>query len=88
MSISPTILELQIEMSKTDSLILEYIYLAIASGILGVIITFVVIFACQYFGIDITKNLWVLAIPVTLAVSLNVCFIELYHKYKKKKPGD
>ncbi|MBI4303927.1 MAG: hypothetical protein HY665_06275 [Chloroflexi bacterium] len=71
-------------MSKPESLILQYIYLAIGSGILGVVITFIVLFACQYFGIDINRNLWVLAIPVTLSVLLNICFIELYRSRRKK----
>lgn len=71
-------------MRKPDSLIIEYIYLAIGCGILGVVITFSVLFVCQYFGIDIYQNLWVLAIPVTLSVFLNVCLLELYRKYKKK----
>ncbi len=61
-----------------------YIYLAVGSGTLGVVITFVVIFACQYFGVDVLGNLWVLAIPVTLSALLNVCFIELYDRYRKK----
>ena len=71
-------------MTKSDSLVITYIYLAVASGIFGVILIFVVLFACQYFGIDISKNWWILVIPVTLAVTLNVIFIELYRKYKKK----
>ncbi len=71
-------------MKKPDNLVIYYIYLAIGCGILGVVITFFVFLACQYFGIDIYKNLWVLAIPVTLSAFLNVCFIELYRKYKKK----
>jgi hypothetical protein len=39
---------------------------------------------CQYFDIDVTKNLWVLAIPLTLSLFLNVSFIELYRKFRKK----
>ena len=61
-----------------------YIYLAVGSGALGVVITFVVILACQYFGVDALGNLWVLAIPVTLSALLNVAFIELYDRYRKK----
>jgi hypothetical protein len=64
---------------------LEMIFLAVVTGILGVIITFILIFVCQYFDIDMLKNIWLLAIPVVLAVALNIWFIELYHKYKKKK---
>ncbi len=70
-------------MKKPENLVAYYIYLAVSCGIFGVVITFLVIFACQYFGIDIIKNLWVLAIPVTLSILLNVCFIELYRKYRK-----
>jgi len=64
---------------------LEVIFLAVASLILGIVITFVVIFTCWFLGIDVFKNLWVLAIPVIASIILNICFIELYHKYKKKK---
>ena len=62
----------------------EYIYLAVGSGILGIIITFVVVLVCQYLGIDMLKHLWVAAIPVVLSLFLNVSFIELYRKNKKK----
>ena len=62
----------------------EYIYLAVGSGILGIIITFVVLLACQYLGIDMLKHLWVVAIPIVLSIFLNVSFIELYRKYKRK----
>jgi hypothetical protein len=63
---------------------LEMIFLAVVTGILGVIITFILIFVCQFFGIDMLNNIWLLAIPVVLAIALNIWFIELYHKYKKK----
>ena len=69
---------------KPENLVIYYIYLAIGCGILGVIITFLLIFACGYYGIDISKNLWVVAIPVTLSVFLNVCFVELFRKYRNK----
>ncbi len=70
-------------MKKPVSLIMVYIYLAAGCATLGVVMTFLVIFACQYFGIDIFENLWVLAIPVTLSAFINVSLIELYRKYKK-----
>lgn len=76
--------ESQLEMRKIDSFIIDLIYLAIGSAMLGVVIAFIVVFACQYFGIDIYSNLWVLAIPFILSILLNICFIELYRKYKKK----
>ena len=61
-----------------------YVYLAVGSLLLGVVLSFIVVFTCVYLGIDIFENLWVLVIPITLAVSLNILFVELYHRYKKK----
>ena len=63
---------------------LEYIYLAIASGILGAIITFAVIFVAVSQGIDVIANLWLLGIPVVYAILLNILFIELYSRRKKQ----
>jgi hypothetical protein len=63
---------------------LVYVYLAAGSLLLGVVLSFIVVFTCVYLSIDIFENLWVLVIPVTLAVSLNILFVELYHRYKKK----
>ena len=61
-----------------------YVYLAIGSLLLGIVLSFIVIFTCLYLSIDIFKNLWVLVIPATLGVLLNILFVELYHRYKKK----
>jgi len=63
---------------------LVYVYLAAGSLLLGVVLSFIVVFTCVYLSIDIFENLWVLVIPITLAVSLNILFVELYHRYKKK----
>lgn len=83
--IPATIQELWIGMRKPVSPTIVYVCLATGCAILGVVITLLVLYTCQYFGIDILhKNLWVLAIPVTLSLLLNVCFIELYLKYKKR----
>lgn len=71
-------------MGKPASPILVYIGLATSCALLGVIFTFIIFFASQYFNIDLIKNFWLLAIPVTLSVLLNVLFIELYRKFKKK----
>ncbi len=64
--------------------VIQYIYLAVGTGMLGMVITFAVIFASQYFGLDILKNVWLLAIPLVLSLFLNVLFIELFRRYKKK----
>ena len=71
-------------MSGRDSFILELIYLAVGCAALGVVITFIMVYACQYFGIDIYKNLWLLLVPLFLSIALNITFIELYRKFKKK----
>jgi len=63
---------------------IEFIFMAAVSALLGVIITFLMIYACAALGIDMGENLWVIVIPVTLAILLNIFFIELYHRYKKK----
>jgi len=71
-------------MGGRDSFILELIYFAVGCAALGIVITFVMIYACQYFSIDIYKNLWLLLIPLLLSIALNIIFIELYRKYRKK----
>ena len=71
-------------MRSPNHLILEYIYLAIGCFAVGVIITFAILFICRYLSVDITQNIWILAVPVILSIILNIFFIELYRKYKKK----
>jgi len=63
---------------------LEFIFLAAVSALLGIFITFIVIWVCGILGVDMAENLWVIVIPVILAITLNIFFIELYRKYKKK----
>jgi general stress protein CsbA len=63
---------------------IDILFLAIASLLVGVILAVVVVFASMFFGIDLFANLWLLAIPVILAVLLNILFIELYRRHKKK----
>jgi hypothetical protein len=63
---------------------LSYVYLAVGSLALGIIITFVMLYICQVFNVDINKNLWLIAIPIILAIILNIWFIELYDRYRKK----
>ena len=62
----------------------DLLFLAIASLLVGIVLAVIVVFASLFFGIDIFENLWLLAIPVILAVILNITFIELYRKHKKK----
>lgn len=68
---------------KPPNLVVSYIYLAVASGVMGVAMTLLVLFVCQYLGIDVYENLWVLAIPLALSIFLNVCLVELYRRFHK-----
>jgi hypothetical protein len=61
-----------------------YLFLAMGSIGLGIILSFVVVFVCRYLEVDIFSNLWILAIPLIVAVMVNICLIELYNKFKKK----
>jgi len=72
-------------MSGRDSFILELIYFAVGCAALGIVFAFILVFICQYFGIDIYKNLWLLLMPLVLSISLNILILELYGKYKRKK---
>jgi len=63
---------------------LSYVYLAVGSLALGIIITFVMLYICQVFNVDINKNLWLIAIPIILAIILNIWFIELYDRHRRK----
>jgi hypothetical protein len=72
-------------MSGRDSFILELIYFAVGCAALGVIFAFILVFALQYFGINVYQHLWLLLLPLVLSIALNIMFIELYGKYKRKK---
>lgn len=63
---------------------LSYVYLAVGSLALGIIITFIMLFICQVLAVDINRNLWLIAIPIILAIALNIWFIELYDRSRKK----
>jgi hypothetical protein len=62
---------------------LSYVYLAVGSLALGIIITFIMLFICQVLAVDINRNLWLISIPIILAIALNIWFIELYDRYRK-----
>ncbi len=61
-----------------------YIYFAIGCGMLGIIMSFILFYVCVYFSIDIFENLWLITVPVIIAVFLNILFIELYFRQKRK----
>ncbi|MDD5398162.1 MAG: hypothetical protein PHU70_03675 [Dehalococcoidia bacterium] len=61
-----------------------YASLAIGCAGLGILLTLVLLMVCQYFDIDLAQNLWLISLPVVIAVALNIWFIELYDRFKKK----
>ena len=63
----------------------EYIFLAAGCASVGVVLTFVVLGISVRLGIDINKNLWILAMPAVLSLALNILLLELYRKFWKRK---
>jgi hypothetical protein len=62
----------------------EYIFLACGCVSLGIIITFIVLGLCQRFSIKIDEHWWVVAIPVVLSLIINIIFVEVYRKLRKR----
>jgi len=60
-----------------------YIYLAVGCGMLGIVITFIVLFACLYLGIDLAKNMWIITIPIVLSIILNIMMIEFFTRRRR-----
>ena len=67
-------------------MVIWYISLAAGCAAVGVVLTFVVLGISQRLGVDIDKNLWILAVPAFLALALNVILLELYRRFRPKKP--
>jgi hypothetical protein len=67
------------------TMVREYIFLASGCVAVGVALTLIVLAVCQRLGINIEKNLWLVAIPAVLSLILNVSLLELYRKYRKRK---
>jgi hypothetical protein len=65
-------------------LVLLYIYLAAGVVVIGVGITFAILAICAYYGIDVTRNWWLMAIPAFGSLLINVLLIELYRKLTKR----
>ena len=58
--------------------------LAIGCAAMGILMTFVLLGVCNYYGIDLTKNLWLITLPIVIAIVLNILSLELYDKFRKK----
>jgi len=54
-------------------------------GALGIVISFIMVYACAYLRhLIYYQELWLLLVPLFLSIVLNITIIELYNKYKKK----
>jgi len=60
------------------------VVLAIGCAAMGILMTFVLLGVCNYYGIDLTKNLWLITLPIVIAIVLNILSLELYDKFRKK----
>ena len=69
-------------MGRPDERNLVLMYISLAAGVmlLGTGITFAILYFCAYYGIEITRHLWLLAIPPGASLFINVLLIELYRK--------
>jgi len=63
---------------------LIFVALAIGCAAMGILMTFVLLGVCNYYGIDLTKNLWLITLPIIIAIVLNIMSLELYDKFRKK----
>ena len=53
---------------------------------MGLVLTFIVLSLCVRLGISIEKNIWVVAVPAVFSIILNVSLLEIYRKYRRKRP--
>ena len=63
--------------------LLTYVFLAVGSFLIGIVLLFIALVVTQNMGIDITQNLWWLALPVVVAVTINIILVELWERFKK-----
>ncbi|MAE10966.1 MAG: hypothetical protein QF432_05330 [Dehalococcoidales bacterium] len=63
----------------------DYLILAAGSIAVGIVLTFVVLGASVRAGVDLNEQLWLLAVPAVLSVTLNIILLELYRRFWKKK---
>ncbi len=70
--------------SDDRHLILIYIYLAAGCAFIGIALVLATLILCQYLGIDITRNFWILVLPVIGSLILNVLFIEIVQRIRRR----
>ena len=60
-----------------------YIYLAVGCGFVGVLLTYGMIVVCIKLGVDVSQNLWVITIPIVVAIALNITLIEMLSRRRR-----
>ncbi len=70
--------------SDDRNLILIYIYLATGCVFIGIALVLATLLVCQFLEIDITKHFWILILPVIGSLILNVLFIEIVQRIRRK----
>jgi hypothetical protein len=66
-------------------MIRQYILLAAGCIVVGVILTFAMLVVVQRLGLDLERNLWLVAIPAVFSVLLNIGLVEIFHAYRRKR---
>lgn len=65
-------------------LILVYIYLAGSCAALGTALVFGTLLVCRILLIDITRNYWVLVIPIILTLLINIMLVEVVQRIRNR----
>ena len=63
----------------------DYILMAVGCVAAGVVISLIIISVAVRAGLDLNENLWLLAVPAVLALTLNIILIEIYRKWRGRK---
>ena len=61
-----------------------YVYLAVGCAFFGIILVYGMLLLCLYLQIDISQNMWVMAIPILVAIAVNIALIEALSRRKSK----
>jgi hypothetical protein len=64
-------------------LVLVFIYLAASCAALGTALVFATLFVCRLLFIDISRNYWVLVIPIVLTLIINILLVEVVQRIRK-----
>ena len=63
---------------------MTYVYLATGCLLVGIAFTYLLLLVCRNLEIDIISNIWLLALPAILSIFVNILFIELLQRRKRK----